>query len=358
MRLVSLRSIKPGNILGQTIYRENGTILLQNGVTISDRILERLEAQGISYVYIEDESTNDITTQSVISERLRQEAVSSLKKLFTNIRKGNLKASPHALDEESRNITEVITKIKNDLDNHPESISILTDIYLMNDYIYNHSLNVAIYSLAIGMKLGLNSKELLELGKGAMLHDIGKVFIDSDIINKPTQLTVEEFEVMKSHTTIGYNLLRKTHTYSSLVAHCAYQHHERLNGSGYPRGLKENEIHLFAQIIGVADVFDAMTSNRVYKKALLPHEAMEFLYSAAVNQFDKKVVEAFKSSVAIYPNGITVELNDKRQGIVISQNKNICDRPIIRIEKDGSSEVTAYEVDLSKELNLTIINCY
>jgi putative nucleotidyltransferase with HDIG domain len=357
MRLVATASIQPGEILGQTIYRDNGTILLHNGIPLTNRLVKRLEEQGITYVYIEDEATKDIIIQPVLSERLRHEATSSMKRLFTGIRNSKLETNSLILDEESSNLTDIISRIMEEISAHDESITLLTDIYLTDDYIFQHSLNVAIYALAIGTKLNLNARELTELGKGAILHDIGKVFIDPDIMQKPNKLTDEEFSIMKTHTTLGYDLLRKNHTYSSVVAHCAYQHHERINGSGYPRGLVGKDIHFYAQIIGVADVFDAVTSNRVYRKAMLPHEGLELLYSTAVNQFDIRIVEAFKDSVAVYPNGISVELNDKRKGVVVSQNKHICDRPILRILKDESGDVEPYTVDLSKQLNVVITEC-
>ncbi|GIO28642.1 HD-GYP domain-containing protein [Ornithinibacillus bavariensis] len=357
MRLVATASIQPGEVLGQTIYRDNGTILLHSGVQFTARLVKRLLEQGITYVYIEDEATKDIVVQSVLSDRLRQDATSSMRSLFADVQKNKLNKNSFVLDEGEKNLTEIIHRIAEEISSHDESISLLTDIYLTDDYIFQHSLNVTIYALAIGATLNLNAQELAELGKGAILHDIGKVFIDPEILQKPDKLTDEEYEIMKSHTIFGYDVLRKNHNYSSVVAHCAYQHHERLDGTGYPRGLKGSDIHLFAQIIGVADVFDAVTSNRVYRKAMLPHEGVELLYSSAVEQFDIRVVEAFKSSVAVYPNGISVELSDNRQGVVMKQNKTICDRPIIRILKENDKDVEPYTVDLSKSLNVTITKC-
>jgi putative nucleotidyltransferase with HDIG domain len=357
MRLVATSSIQPGEVLGQTIHRDNGTILLHSGVQFTTRLVKRLEEQGITYVYIEDEATKDIVVQPALSERLRQEATSSMKSLFSDVQKNRLEKNSFVLDKGEKDVSDIIQKIVEEISSHEESITLLTDIYLTDDYIFQHSLNVTIYALAIGTTLKLNAKELSELGKGAILHDIGKVFIDPDILKKPDKLTEREYEIMKSHTTLGYDVLRKNHNYSSVVAHCAFQHHERLDGTGYPRGLKGSDIHLFAQIIGVADVFDAVTSNRVYRKAMLPHEGLELLYSGAVSQFDIKVVEAFKNSVAVYPNGISVELSDKRQGVVVKQNKTICDRPIIRILKENERAVEPYPVDLSKLLNVTITKC-
>ena len=130
---------------------------------------------------------------------------------------------------------------------------------------------------------------------------------------------------------MDFNYLKNIHTVSLHVAHCAYQHHERLDGSGYPRGLKDNEIHELGKIIAVADVFDAVTSNRVYRSAMLPHEGLEILYAGAGTKFEIPIVEAFRRAVAIYPNGLSVVLNDGRKGVVSGQNIGIGDRPIIRI---------------------------
>ena len=142
---------------------------------------------------------------------------------------------------------------------------------------------------------------------------------------------------------------------SLIIAHCAYQHHERLDGSGYPRGIKGEDIHPFAKIIAVADVFDAMTSNRVYRKAMLPHQALEVLYAGSGTLFDANVIEAFRSSVAMYPNGMVVELNDGRKGIVTDQNKGVTDRPVIRIIEEYGQEIqTPYAMDLSTELDKVI----
>lgn len=144
-----------------------------------------------------------------------------------------------------------------------------------------------------------------------------------------------------------------------MIAHCAYQHHERLNGSGYPRGLIGNDIHTYGKIIAIADVYDAVTSNRVYRKAMLPHEGLEILYGGAISEFEKRFVEAFKRSVAVYPNGLTIELSDGRTGVVIRQNKHICDRPVVRILKEHNEIVNnPYEVDLSKNIQIMIHSCH
>ncbi|MFD2045146.1 HD-GYP domain-containing protein [Ornithinibacillus salinisoli] len=358
MRLVSTKYIKKGAILGQTISNDNGIVLLQKGMSLSNSIIKRLRDQGITYVYIEDEETKDVQVVSAISEKLRKDATDSVRQVFSEVKSTDLLAKSFILDKEEKNLNTIVHRLLEEINQHKESISLLGDIFITDDYIFQHSLNVTIYALAIGKALHLNEKELAELGTGAILHDIGKAFIDYDVLQKPDQLSDKEFEIMKEHTTIGFDLLRKQGSVSSVVAHCAYQHHERLDGSGYPRGLSGDKIHTYAKIIGVADVFDAVTSNRVYRDAMLPHEGLEILYAGAVNLFDREMVEAFKKSIVVYPNGLTVLLNDGTSGVVVKQNKHLCDRPIVRVIKDKHKQmITPYELDLSKELNITITKC-
>ncbi|MEC5424960.1 HD-GYP domain-containing protein [Virgibacillus sp. C22-A2] len=359
MRLVSTNSIEAGTILAQTIYNENGVVLIKKGMSLTERTLGRLLNQGITYIYIEDKSTTDIHAESVIPDKLRMEATETIKETFIEIKNGGLDSRSYILNKKEKRLTDVVRRIMEEIQDSEKSISLLTDIFINDNYVFQHSLNVTIYALAIGVELNLSTKELTEVGLGAMLHDIGKIFIDPEILQKPDNLTDEEYEIIKGHTQIGYDFLRKHLDIPTVISHCAYQHHERLDGSGYPRGLKGEDIHIYAKLIGIADVFDAVTSNRVYRDAMLPHEGMEVLYAGAVRLFDKDMIEAFKRSIAVYPVGLTVELSDGREGVVLRQNQALCDRPVIRILKEKGCRIEApYEADLSTVLNVTVTACF
>ena len=215
---------------------------------------------------------------------------------------------------------------------------------------------MTVYTLALAVKLGYNERELLEIGIGALLHDVGKMAVPLEILNKPGKLTKEEFEVIKTHPKVGYDMLKDLPNISLLTAHCALQHHERINGSGYPYGLKGDEIHEYAQIIGIADVFDAVTSHRSYRKPMLPHEALELLYSGVGTLYDIRYIQEFNQTIAVYPIGLTVVLSDGRVGIVVKQNKGLSTRPVVRIVKEnGKSLDEPYDVDLVKHPNVTIV---
>lgn len=358
MRLVRTKLLNEGMILGRTIYNENGVILIQQGMTLTKTMIRRLVNQGITYVYVKDKLTNDILVESVISEQLRMDAIEVIKDTYLTLEKDVISKNSYILNKKSEELIFVVKRLMSELKNQEESISLLADILITDDYTFQHSINVTIYSILIGIKLNFTCKQLIDIGTGAILHDIGKVFIEKDILTKPGILTDEEYKIIKRHTELGFDYIRKNTSLSTVIAHCAYQHHERLDGSGYPRGLEDNDIHIFAKVIAIADVFDAVTSNRVYRDALLPHEAMEILYAGAVDKFDKNMIEAFKKSVTMYPNGLSVELNDGRIGVVVKQNNYLNERPLVRIIKENNEKLSSpYDLDLAVKLNLMITSC-
>ncbi|MDZ5472138.1 HD-GYP domain-containing protein [Bacillus sp. 31A1R] len=357
MRLVATATVKPGAILAKAIYNDKGQTLLSEGVELGERVLLRLVNLGITYIYIKDPNTADINHNDPISGKLRREAMTTIESTFKQVYKDTSISNSFVIEKASKRFTELIRHIMSEIRGNEDLITIISDVYTYDNYIFTHSLNVTMYSLAIGMELKLPPKQLELLGMGAILHDVGKMKIPSEILLKPGRLTSEEFEEVKKHPEEGFNILRNVPGISLLIAHCAYQHHERVNGSGYPRGLTEESIHSFGKIIAVADVFDAVTSNRIYRRAMLPHDGLEILFAGVGTLFDSKVVEAFRRSVAIYPVGITVELNDGRLGVVSNQNNGLSDRPIVRVLEENGISVCPYELDLSKELSVMITGC-
>ncbi|MDC3412350.1 HD-GYP domain-containing protein [Aquibacillus sp. 3ASR75-11] len=358
MRLVATKSIQTRTTLAKTIYNENGRILLQKGVELTDKMITRLIQLNITYVYISDSDSDDIMITPPITDELRVESYRTIKSSFAQFQKEGLAKKSFVFEKTGRKMANIVKKILNQLQSSEEVLSILSDILINDDYIFTHSLNVTIYSLALGTELRLTEQQLEEIGLGAILHDVGKVFLPTKVIQKKGELTDEEFEIIKGHTEAGFEFLRKIPNIPLVSAHCAFQHHERLDGSGYPRALKDCEIHFYAKLITIADVFDAVTSNRVYRDAMLPHEGMEILYAGVGTLYDKKMVEAFRRSIAVYPNGLKVQLSDGRSGVVLQQNKHLCDRPIIRIlQEDGKDVEELYELDLAETLNIVIAAC-
>jgi HD-GYP domain-containing protein (c-di-GMP phosphodiesterase class II) len=233
----------------------------------------------------------------------------------------------------------------------------LTNIHGTDAYLFQHSVNVAILAGIMGLAKGYNRNQIEDLGIGALLFDIGMTKIPKELINKTSSLTPKERIVMERHTTEGFEILRHQHDISLLSAHCALQHHERYDGSGYPRGLKKDEIHDYAQIVALADVYDALTSPRAYRNRHTPNEAIEYLLGAGNSQFDIDLIQLFCRHISIYPVATTVLLNTGQVGVVSSNNQLAVDRPVVRIlrEADGSPASAPYELDLKENHLLMIV---
>jgi putative nucleotidyltransferase with HDIG domain len=208
------------------------------------------------------EQTADVEVPEVLSEKTKKMALQTIKEQFSRIYK---KETSERQNVNIQSFQNVIKSILEDLQSFSGTLTVMTDLCSHDEYTFKHSLNVTVYSLILAMADHYSERQLLEIGLGAILHDVGKLSVPKEIIQKPGKLTDEEFDVIKAHTTNGFNILRKIHEVSLPAAHCAYQHHERFNGCGYPRGLKGEEIHQYARIMAVADVFDALTSERSYR---------------------------------------------------------------------------------------------
>lgn len=358
MRLLPTKSMKPGMVLARSIYNDSGRVLLSEGISVTSRMISRLQQLNVTYVYIEDARTSGMEVPTIISDKTRKEAVKTITDTFKSVEHEKELSKWFVMDKSSKSIKSLIQNLLTDMKSNEEVSALLTDVYVHDNYVFTHSLNVTLYALSIGLKLGLPQKDLETLGLGGILHDIGKMLIPNEILFKPGKLTSDEFAEMKRHATYGYDILRNMQTIPLMVAHCAFQHHERLNGSGYPRGIKSHDIHLFGKILAVADVFDAVTSHRIYRSAMLPHEGLEILYAGSGSLYEPEIIEAFRKSVAIYPYGLMVTLNDGRKGLVVGQNKDLTERPVIRVvEEEGEELETPYDINLKDHLNLAIVDC-
>ena len=343
-----------GKVLAQTIYNQEGEVLLHRGTILTDAFVRRLVQRGYQSIPIHNPLVPDLTISEVIDEQTRQATFNIVRKVTLEIAQGR-KVSP-------KMVAETVHMLLESLD--PEVLYGLSTLRTIDEYTFSHSVNVCILSLLIAKRMFFTEKQLFELGMGTLLHDIGKVRVPEEIMKKPGRLTEDEFEIMKSHTEKGYRILVDELDLSYLSAHVAYQHHERLDGSGYPRGLKNQQIFAFARIVSVADVFDATTSNRIYAKASEPIEAASYLNSHAGTLFDPECVRRFLNVVALYPNGTIVLLNNGAIGVVVQQNRPVNGKdpfhwnrnPVVRVvSEDRHHKCQPYEVNLMHEADLFIV---
>lgn len=344
MRRIRINWAKPGDILGYPIFRKDGAILLNVGVKLTETYIQQLKDLGITHIYIQDEVSQDIIVHDPISIETKMEAL--------RVIADNFHRSCRGLKLDIESVRNVVNSIVDEILSSEQILLNLHDIRSFDNYIFSHSLSVTVISIIVGRRLGYNDRFLRDLGIGCMLHDIGKLDVPKDILDKPEKLTPEEYEIVKFHTHYGYRRIREQDgDLPATSAHIAWEHHERYDGSGYPRGLKGEKIHIFSRIASISDVYDAMTTDRVYRKAYSPSDTIEFIMGGSGTLFDHNIVSAFVKSIAPYPAGDIVLLSTGETAIVIDVNKDFPLRPIVRILKDDGWE----DVDLMEKTNISII---
>ncbi|PGZ93229.1 HD-GYP domain-containing protein [Bacillus sp. AFS029533] len=356
MRVVEASTLVPGTILRKPIYNEHGKMIVNANIPLTEEMINGIHKLAIQFVFVHAQSSEPLMGKTIISDELRIEITKTIEDAFVKLISEDFYLRGLSLEKNSSRLKETIKSLQNELWQQKDVLSLLIDVLHYDEYLFTHSLNVAIYSLGIGTALDLSKIQLNLLGLGALLHDVGKMAIPKKILNKRGRLTEDEYAFIKQHTIAGYDLLRQVSSIHPLVADCALQHHERINGSGYPKGLIGKGIHLFSKIIGIADFFDAVTSNRVYRQAMLTHEGLTLLINESDKLYDAKLISIFSDLLTIYPTGLHVKLSDGRQGIVFSQNDAATDRPVVLIiEENGIKLSNPYEVNLYNELKLEII---
>ncbi len=339
MRQVSVNSLTIGDILGKTIFSSSGRVLLGKGVKLTPLYIAKLKDMGISILYIEDDRFNDVIVEDVISEEHRREAMGILEKSMRSVKLGK------SLD--GFELKRIINKIVEEIMFKKDILMSMMEMRSMDNQMFAHSVNVCVLSTVLGKAMFFDQEKLEILAIGAMLHDIGKMQMDSKLFGETSNLTPEDIELLKTHTTLGFEDLRKRKEFSLVVAHIAFQHHEHMNGTGYPRHLKEGEIHPFAQIVAIADLYDKFTTDHSDVKRIMPHEACEILMGLAGTLYPLEMVRLFLKNIAAYPTGVTVRLNTGEIGVVVDQNLSMPVRPIVRVFDEsefGSNVVKEYDM--------------
>ena len=367
MRLVPIEFAKPGDCLAKTIFDNDGRILLREGVSLTEAFLVRIKRLQIYSIYINDKYSETII-EDVIKPELRQNAIKAIKETFYSFEKyslysGNVNFNEKKFAKEKQSYFESIGNIAKDIMDEiisKQNVMInLVDIKSMDNYTYQHSVNVAVISLVLGVQLQLNQNDLYTLCMGALIHDIGKVLIPKDIVLKTGPLTEEEFKAVKEHTTKGYDYLKGCLDISAPARIVALQHHEKMDGKGYPDNVKDKSINRFARIVAIADVYDALTSDRPYRKAMSPNDAVEYILSHGDTQFDYEMVRVFSKAVVPYPPGTLVRLTTDDVGVVTDVFPNFPLRPQVKIVKKGTtsaSQEVGSVVSLVTQLGIVIKN--
>lgn len=330
-------------VLGQEIYDAEGRLLLPKHTVLTNENISFIIFTGVPGIYIDEDFSQDARAEEIIGSEVRRSALRIIHDVF-------VKAEERSAGEE-KELSRLVDRITREVISNEEVMGNLISIRTHDGYTYFHSVNVAVLSGVLGAKLGLNEDELRDLITAGFMHDVGKVFIDVDIINAPRKLTSEERTRMMDHPRLGYEFLKENYHFSEDVLQAVYQHHEWYNGGGYPRRLEGHNIIFLARILKVADVYDAMTGKRSYHDPYLPSDVLEYIMGRNGMEFDPIVVQLMSQELCVYPVGCEVELSDGRRAIVLSNRRGSIMRPKIRLRDSGD------EIDLTedrKAWNLTI----
>ena len=351
MQFISIDKVNSGDILGKTLYGGNGMVLLNSGTILQEAYINSIIKHGFSGIYVETEFSKEIMIEDIISEDLRREAVDSVRNVFTKFQYGPVGVTVDDLGNVRTMMDNIVSQI---LDSRGSIIN-LVDLKAYDNYTFQHSVSVAVISISIGVAMGLPRAKLFNLGMAAIFHDIGKVKVPLDVLNKPSKLTDEEFAEIMKHPTYGYGIAKRKFDLPTEVFVAILEHHEKFNGQGYPNKLAGDKILLNARIIAVADVYDAVTSQRPYNKPMTPSEGYELIMANAYSHFDPDVVNAFVTKIAAYPLGTTVTLSNDMKAVVIENHEDCMMRPKVKVIHSGSEKIY---IDLKNDIDarsLTII---
>ncbi len=279
--------------------------------------------------FLREETASAIPQEVPFEEEIRtarliqNEARTIVQDVMEDIRKGN--------DIEIGRVEQVVDRMIDSIFRNREALVSISRIKGYDEYTYVHSLDVCVLALTFGSYLNLDLEDLQKLGIGAILHDTGKMRIPTSILNKPGPLSEKEYQEVKNHPYYSYEIMAKTGGIPEEAKLIALQHHERRNGKGYPIGLREDEIHIFSQLTAIIDVYDAVTTNRSYQRAMSAHRGMQILFELGQTDFNMTLVERFIQCLGIYPVGTVVELDTSEIGIVVSVNSQVLLRPKVML---------------------------
>ena len=351
MRRVTIQELRKGDIVAIDIYDSRGSQLLKKKSELTDKNIEKIRSYKIPFIYIKHD---EIAVNSIFNSGIVAELLKVLSCFISNNGKNTEILKRYNVEEINRFASYnneaagkiayghifryFINELIKNLEAAGEKYYDFIDYRSADSYGIFHAVNAACISLLLGYRMNLERKELVDLGTGALLYDL-KMDLYS-FINQERELDEAEKEEMREHTYLSFDTIRKIYGISAKSANIAYQHHERLDGSGYPKKLRGDGISLFSRIVAVADVYDALISARPFRKPYFSDEAWEYISGNSGVLFDPVVAGVFKRAIAKYWPGDTVELSNGKQGVVVRNNPENMERPVIKvIEKTGKSDI-------------------
>ncbi|MFD2370632.1 HD-GYP domain-containing protein [Brevibacillus sp. GCM10020057] len=340
--IVDVKQLSIGARLAEEVHTPLGGLLFAKGTVLHEKDIEILNVFFINQVSVENqeevarsESAEQKAAERQVAaakaplekaeafQKSFDQAVTTLKNLLIRVQGGD--------NIPVMEVREVVAPILAQFQSQPQILLSLRHFARMDSYAYEHAISVGIISYMIAKWIKVPEKEWMQVALAGTLHDVGKMKIDRRILQKPGKLTPEEFEEIKKHTVYGYQIIKASHGLSEGVALAALQHHEREDGSGYPLGLPGSKLHLYSKIVAVADVYHAMSSDRIYQKAQSPYVVVEQLMQDSFGKLDPFIVRAFIDGITQFAAGTIVELSDGTLGKIVFTDRNQPTRPMVEV---------------------------
>lgn len=353
MRKVNTADLVPGMVTAENVYNYVNQLILPKGLTLTDKSITRLEFYSILSIRVEDSIVDGLVTKETeksVFERMREqpsfrvfrqtfdEAVADFTGILDNVANG-------AEEFNTDKVWNLFEEIWNSKEDNISVFSLLQNMRTSDDPTYAHCMNVALLTNVFCDWLHYSEDDTRIATTAAMLHDIGKTKIDYAIINKPERLTETEFGIVKTHALEGYNIVKDMNL-NVHIKNAVLMHHERCDGSGYPLGLQGDRIDRFAKLIGIIDVYEAMTAKRCYRGPMCPFEVVELFEMEGLQKYDTQFILTFLENIVYSFVQHRVRLNNGAEGEIVFVNRSSLARPTI---KCGSTYI-----DLSTERNLFI----
>lgn len=336
---IGIDDCKPGMCMAETIYNEYGAVIVAENTVLDEHLIHKITNLGILRVRVFEKYDNIITADSTEMFKAQyRENIDIIKDVLRDISNG------HKIDVERVNYVaeSIIVRVNENRD----IIQCINQMKNADEYTYTHGVNVSLLCMLIGKWVKIDLSSMKQLVHAGLLHDVGKSRVPLEILNKPADLTREEYEEIKKHAVHGYRIVEDIPDLSEDARKGILMHHERSDGSGYPLGLKHNQINQFAKIIAVADVFDAMTSDRVYREKESPFSVFDLIENNMFGILDTRVVRAFLGNIAAYYIGDRVSLSNGEKGEIVYINPSQVSRPLIK--------VSDHYIDLSANKDIKI----
>lgn len=337
--IIKTEDLKPGMEVGEDIYIDHVLIVRQH-VKMTNKDINKLKIFGVQKIKV---IFNEIDKKNY-NKKFLKDTINKTKEIFND-----------AIYNEKIDLNQleiVIQNILNEVTAQDGFFSVINELKSEDEYTYLHSIETSIYSVITGKRLNLSDENLRKLGVGSLLHDIGKIRTPKDVLLKKGKLNEEEFKQIKRHPIDGKEILIQSGIVDDDILDIVSQHHEKIDGSGYPLGIKGDSMNMLSKIVAVSDIYDALTTDRVYRAKLKKYEVIEYLYCLVNTELDIDVVRSFSKVIKIYPIGSKVALNTGETGEIIELNEDFPLRPIVKVlnEESGQERV----IDMINERTIFI----